>query len=257
MILRAKPFRDRGLADAGIADQQRIVLLAPAENLDRALHLGLAADQRIDPAVPGLLVQVDAIGVESAFLFLALGGLLRLLRLARFGIFVGAARRARGVGQAGALGDAVADVVDRVVARHVLLLQEIGGVGFPLGENRHEHVGAGHFLASGRLHMDGGALHDALEAGCRLGFVGRFDNDVFEFGVDIVDDVLAQQVEIDVARPEHRGRVRIVDQREQQMFQRRIFVPPLVGERERLAKGLFQRAGEYGHHEPFTFTFFP
>ena len=42
---------DRGLADAGIADEQRIVLLAAAEHLDRAVDLGVAADQRIDLAV--------------------------------------------------------------------------------------------------------------------------------------------------------------------------------------------------------------
>src|SRR3974390_3277622 len=41
-------FRDRGLADAGIADEQRIILLPAAENLNRPLDLGVAADQRID-----------------------------------------------------------------------------------------------------------------------------------------------------------------------------------------------------------------
>ena len=44
-------FGDRGLADARIADIERIVLLAAAEDLDRAVDLMLAADQRIDLAV--------------------------------------------------------------------------------------------------------------------------------------------------------------------------------------------------------------
>ena len=48
--LAREAFGDRGLADAGIADQQRVVLLPPAQHLDGALDLGLAADQRIDPA---------------------------------------------------------------------------------------------------------------------------------------------------------------------------------------------------------------
>ena len=43
-------FGDRGLADAGIADIERVVLGAPAQDLDGALDLGLAADQRIDLA---------------------------------------------------------------------------------------------------------------------------------------------------------------------------------------------------------------
>ena len=42
---------DRGLADAGLADQQRVVLAPAAQDLDHALDLVLAADQRIDLAV--------------------------------------------------------------------------------------------------------------------------------------------------------------------------------------------------------------
>ena len=67
--LARQALGDRGLADAGIADEQRVVLLPAAEDLDGALHLGLAADQRIDLAVRRLLVEVDAIGLESASFF--------------------------------------------------------------------------------------------------------------------------------------------------------------------------------------------
>ncbi len=65
---------DGRLADAGIADEQRIVLLPAAQHLDGAQHLRLTADQRIDAAVPRLLVEVDAIDVErvgAALLLLA------------------------------------------------------------------------------------------------------------------------------------------------------------------------------------------
>ena len=79
--LAREALGDRGLADAGIADQQRIVLLAAAQNLDRALHLRLAADQRIDPPFPRLAVEVDAISVERAFLFLGIAAVLGILRL--------------------------------------------------------------------------------------------------------------------------------------------------------------------------------
>ena len=51
-------FGDGGLAHAGLADQQRVVLAAAAQDLDHALDLVLAADQRIDLAVLGGLVQV-------------------------------------------------------------------------------------------------------------------------------------------------------------------------------------------------------
>ncbi len=63
--LARQPFGDGGLADAGIAHEQRIVLLPAAENLDRALDFGLAADQRIDAALLGLLVQIDAISFRA------------------------------------------------------------------------------------------------------------------------------------------------------------------------------------------------
>ena len=249
--MRAKSLGDRRLADAGVADQQRVVLLPPAQHLDGALDLGLAADQRVDAPVARLAIEIDAIGVERTFLLLALGAVLGLLRLARIAVFVDAARRARRIGEAGPLGDAVADVVDRVVAGHVLLLQEEGSVALALGEDRHQHVGAGHLLAARRLDVNRGALHDALEAGGRLRLVDRFDDQIVEIGVEILDDVLAQLVEIDVAGAQHRRGVRIVDQRQQQVFERRIFVAALVGERERLAKGLFERAGKYRHQTPF------
>ena len=48
-----QPFGERGLADARIADIERVVLGAAAEHLDRALDLAFAADERIDPPGAG------------------------------------------------------------------------------------------------------------------------------------------------------------------------------------------------------------
>ena len=237
---------DRGLADAGIADEQRIVLLPAAEHLDRPVDLGVAADQRIDLAVLGLLVEVDAIGVERVAL---LFGLVAALGI---GLLVGAAHRPR-LGQARPLGDAVADIIDRVVARHVLLLQEIGGVAFALGEDRHQNVGAGDLLAAGGLHVDDRALDHALEAGGRLGILGAVGDQVFQFGFEIGDQAAAQLVEIDIAGAHHRRGVLIVDQRQQQMFQGRIFVVPLIGDGERPVERLLETARERWHQIPISF----
>ncbi len=44
-------FDDRGLADAGFADQYRVVLGAPGENLDGATDLLVAADHRVELAL--------------------------------------------------------------------------------------------------------------------------------------------------------------------------------------------------------------
>jgi hypothetical protein len=53
---RASPSAMAGLADAGVADEERVVLLAAAEHLDGALDLQLAPDQRVDlPSLAFLL----------------------------------------------------------------------------------------------------------------------------------------------------------------------------------------------------------
>ena len=100
--------------------------------------------------------------------------------------------------------------------------------------------------------MERRALHDALEAVGRLGLLLTVDNEVFKFGVEVLNNGLAQRVEVDAARPEHRRRIDVVDQRQQEMFERRVFMMALVGERQGSAKGLFERAGENGHRAPFT-----
>ena len=84
----------------------------------------------------------------------------------------------RGVGLPRHLGDAVGDVVDRVEAGHVLLLQEIDGVALALGEHGHQHVGAGHLLAARGLHVNDGALDHPLEAGGGLGILARIVDQV-------------------------------------------------------------------------------
>ena len=137
-----QPFGNRGLADAGVADEQRIVLRPSAEYLNSAADLGVAADQRVDLALARLLVEVDAVSVQRIAL------LLRLIAAFGIGVLVGAAHRPR-FRHARPLGNAVADVIDCVVARHVLLLQEICGVALTFGEDRDQHIGASDFLASG------------------------------------------------------------------------------------------------------------
>ena len=59
---RGEAFGHRRLADAGIADEHRIVLAAAAQHFDRALQLLGAADQRIEQPLPRALGQVDAVG---------------------------------------------------------------------------------------------------------------------------------------------------------------------------------------------------
>src|SRR5262249_55035440 len=48
----SEPFDDRRLADAGLADQDGVVLRPPRENLDHAADLFIAPDDRIDLPAP-------------------------------------------------------------------------------------------------------------------------------------------------------------------------------------------------------------
>ena len=64
-------FDDRRLADAGLADQHRIVLRAPREHLDDAADLLVSSDDRIELALARDLGEVPAVALER--LVLALG----------------------------------------------------------------------------------------------------------------------------------------------------------------------------------------
>ena len=50
--LQREAFDDGRLADAGVADEERVVLLAAREDLDDARDLVLAADERVDARRP-------------------------------------------------------------------------------------------------------------------------------------------------------------------------------------------------------------
>jgi hypothetical protein len=65
---------DGGLADAGLADEDRVVLRAAREDLHDPLDLGLATDDRIELAVGGELGQVAPELVEQLRGLLALAG---------------------------------------------------------------------------------------------------------------------------------------------------------------------------------------
>ena len=67
---RARPFDDRGLADAGLADQHRVVLRAARQHLDDAPDLLVAPDDRVDLALARGLGEVAAVLLERLVLLL-------------------------------------------------------------------------------------------------------------------------------------------------------------------------------------------
>ena len=60
-----EPLDDRGLADAGLADQHGVVLRAAREHLDHAADLVVAADHRVELALLGGLGEVAAVASRA------------------------------------------------------------------------------------------------------------------------------------------------------------------------------------------------
>ena len=113
-----------------------------------------------------------------------------------------------------------------------------------LGEDGDQHVGAGHFLAAGRLDVDHRALDHALETGGRLGVLTVAGGQGGQVVVDIEGQRRFQRRQIDVAGLHDAGRIGIVDQREQQVLKRRILVPARIGVSHRAVQGFFERTGK-------------
>ena len=235
-------LRQRRLSDSRVADVERVVLGAAAEDLDRAFDLSVAADQRVDPAGLGLGVQIDAPSFQRARPFLGD----RLLRAVFVRVGDGTARRR----PPRHLGDPVRDVVDGVVARHVLPLEEIDRVRFAFGEDRDQDVRASDLGAARGLHVEHGALDHPLEARRRPRFDRRLAREAVESLFEEAFEIAGQSLDVHAARLEHGDGVGITGEREQQMFERREFVPPLGGHGERPAQALF----EIGREHRYSFS---
>ena len=63
-----QPFDDGGLADAGLADEDGVVLRPPRQDLEDAPDLFVAADHRIQLVLAGELGQVAAVALERLVL---------------------------------------------------------------------------------------------------------------------------------------------------------------------------------------------
>ncbi len=144
---------DGRLADAGLADEHRVVLGPPAEHLDDAPDLLVAADDRIELARAGLRGQVAAVLLER--LVRALGVLGRdalaaadaLERLEQ-GLVAGGVALEQGLRLAPGLGDAEEQVLGRDV-----LVAEATGLGLGTIDD-----GLGARVERQRAALDPGAL---------------------------------------------------------------------------------------------------
>jgi hypothetical protein len=136
------------------------------------VDLVFTTNQRIDLAVSRLLVEVDTIGLKRV-------GILFLTAISALALAIAAGARSwllvlvyaaywSGFIHTGTLRNPVGDVVHRIIACHVLLLQEECGMTFALGKDGNQDVGTGYFLATGGLHVYHRPLDNSLESGCGL-----------------------------------------------------------------------------------------
>ena len=239
--LAGEAFGNRGFADAGFAHIKRIVLGPAAQNLDGAVHFRATADQWINLADLGLFIEVDAellergfllaLGLGRLFLFLALFIAFRLLLLRHVAAFA----------------DAVADEADGIKTAHILLLEEVDGIAFALREQRDEHISAGHFIPARRLDVEDGALNNALKPAGRRRIRFPFEPQRFKLGIEIMGNGVFQLTRIHTAGDHHLRGMDVIDEREEEMLQRRIFVLSACGRAQRIVQGGFQFSGKRWH----------
>jgi hypothetical protein len=134
-ILLGQTFGNRGLADARVADVAAGLFFERRHStwIVTARLRPDATDQRIDLAVLGLLVEVDAVGLQQRPAASCCYFLGSPRASARVRIRLSSAPRGVRVSEEPGrfLPMPCDDIVDRVVARHVLLLQEDRQHGFP------------------------------------------------------------------------------------------------------------------------------
>jgi hypothetical protein len=117
-------------------------------------------------------------------------------------------------------------------------------VTFALGEDRDQHVGAGDLLAAGGLHVDHRALDHPLEAGGGLGVLAVIHHEAAQLVVHVVGERGPQRGQLDVAGAHHPRGLLVIDQAEQQVLKRGVFMFALVGVRHGAMQGFFELAGK-------------
>ena len=92
--------------------------------------------------------------------------------------------------------------------------------------------------------MNNGTVDHSLKASCRLR-LGIFINcEIIEFGIDIIEQLFPEHVDIDITGTHDRGSIAIINQRKQKMLERRILMAALIGILERAMKSFFKTGRE-------------
>src|SRR4051794_11600735 len=188
-----EPLDDRRLADAGLADEHRVVLRAAREDLHDPLDLGLAAHDGVELALGGELREVAPELVEQ------LGGLLALALLAR-----GALARllAGALAAAARAGQHADDLVADLLAVRVEVEEDARGHALVLADEPEEDVLRADVVVPEAQRLAQRELQDLLgprrERDLAGGDLLAGPHDAHDLGTDALDG--------DVERLEHAGR---------------------------------------------------
>ena len=182
---RGEALDDRGLADAGLAEQDGVVLLAAGEDLHDPLDLGLATDHRVELALGGELGQVAAELVEQ------LRGLLALAR----------ARRRSALAPAAGAGEHPDDLVADLLRVGVEVEQDAGGDALVLTHEAEQDVLGADVVVAERERLAQRQLEHLLRPRRERDLAG---GDLLA-GADDADDLGADALDGDVERLEHTG----------------------------------------------------
>ena len=115
-----------------------------------------------------------------------------------------------------------------------------------LAKDRHQHIGTGDFLLAGRLHVVDGALQYALETQGRLGIAAVVLGELIDRSFDGLFQLVAQAREIGTHCLEHGFCRGIVEQRQQQVFDRHEFMACVTGALVALADAVLEILAEHG-----------
>ena len=88
-------------------------------------------------------------------------------------------------------------------------------MGLALGKEGDEGIGTCHFFAARRLHMNNGALNDAVEPCGRACFLKILNGEGGEVFVQIASDVSAERNNINIASRNNGSGILIIEQCEQ------------------------------------------
>ena len=228
MNAQRQTLGERRLADAWLADEQRVVLAPAAEHLDHPLELERPADERVDLSFGGTRDQIRGVGLER----------------------IAAGRRradrrspARPASRSWA---AVRDHTEQRQAIDALRAQEVRRVALFLAQDEHQQAAAVHVRGARHRGVHHRLLHDAVEAKRRF----RLDRARGGHGRKRLRQHLLElplhDVHVRAAGDQNPPRLRLVGDGDEQMLEANGVVPK-VGRQPERALDRLQRLRREGN----------